>query len=199
MVKSEGLIRRVTTIATGLLLAALLAVLVLLWGERPAEAAFPGANGKIVFAGRVMRTPYEGQDEIFKMNPDGSNATRLTHNTGHDYDPAWSSDGQKIAFTREEKSTGWYGEIYIMDPNGRHLTRLTNTPLEHDITPAWSPDGQKIAFVSGYNIYVMDTDPSTDDAISIFSDPSHNDAPTWSPDGQKIAFVSYGDGDSEIY
>jgi hypothetical protein len=102
MVKSEGLIRRVTTIAAGLLLAALLAVLVLLWGERPAEAAFPGANGKIVFAGRVMRTTYKGQDEIFKMNPDGSNATRLTHNTGHDYDPAWSSDGQKIAFTRKE-------------------------------------------------------------------------------------------------
>src|SRR5215208_6981572 len=49
MVKSEGLIRRVTTIAAGLLLAALLAVLVLLWGERPAEAAFPGANGKIAY------------------------------------------------------------------------------------------------------------------------------------------------------
>jgi hypothetical protein len=47
MVKSDGL-RRVATTAAGLLLAALLAVLVL-WGARPAEAAFPGANGKIAF------------------------------------------------------------------------------------------------------------------------------------------------------
>ena len=38
MLKSDGLMR-VTTIAAGLLLAALLAVLVVLWGERPAEAA----------------------------------------------------------------------------------------------------------------------------------------------------------------
>src|SRR5215207_9971789 len=152
MVKSEGLIRRVTTIATGLLLAALLAVLVLLWGERPAEAAFPGANGKIVFAGRVMRTPYEGQDEIFKMNPDGSNATRLTHNTGHDYDPAWSSDGQKIAF------------------------------------------------VSDFAIYVMDIDPSTNDAINITNNRRTDDyGPDWSPSGgRKIAFKRSGLADDEI-
>ena len=47
MLRSEGL--RVKTIAAASVLAALVAALVL-WGARPAEAAFPGSNGLIAFS-----------------------------------------------------------------------------------------------------------------------------------------------------
>src|SRR3990170_8751258 len=55
------------------LLAALLAVLAP--GPSPAESAFPGANGKICFTSNR-----DGNDEIYVMNADGTNQTRLTNN-----------------------------------------------------------------------------------------------------------------------
>jgi Tol biopolymer transport system component len=90
-----------------------------------------------------------------------------------------------------------------MDPGGDQVTRLTNRP-GHDRLPAWSPDGQQIAFVAndGHDdeIYVMDTDPSTNDApINISNTSTHDSSPAWSPDGQQIAFESDRDRDYEIW
>jgi hypothetical protein len=61
-------LRRVKTIAAGLMLAAVLAVV--LWGERPAEAAFPGGNGKIVFV-----SDRTSGDEV--DNPEGTTRSSL--------------------------------------------------------------------------------------------------------------------------
>ena len=61
MLKSNKL-GKATTLAAGSVLAAALAVLIL-WEAKPAEATFPGANGKIAF---------ESDGEIRTMNPDGT-------------------------------------------------------------------------------------------------------------------------------
>ncbi|MEO7198174.1 MAG: hypothetical protein ABIZ50_06840, partial [Solirubrobacterales bacterium] len=65
----------------------------------PASGSFPGLNGKIAF------TSYRGgpgtrdlNDDIYVMNADGSAQTRLTHNPASEYEPAFSPDGQRIAF-----------------------------------------------------------------------------------------------------
>ena len=63
--------------------------------DRPAEAAFPGVNGKIAF-GRDLPENLE----IFAMDPDGNGQTNLTNDVGADYFPAGSPDGRSIAFTR---------------------------------------------------------------------------------------------------
>src|SRR5215210_1544194 len=90
-------------VSAAVLTTVLAAVLLTLTGTKPAEAAFPGSqNGKIVFAsnlatGTGVDNP-EGDDEIFTMNPDGTGITQLTKNTADDYYPAWSADGQRIAF-----------------------------------------------------------------------------------------------------
>jgi Tol biopolymer transport system component len=129
MLKSDGL-RRVTTIAAGLLLAAALAVVVL-WGARPAEAAFPGANGKIAFTSWVSSRWDRSQYEIFKMNPDGSNVTWLTHNNWNDEEPAWSPDDQRIAVMRN-------AEIWVMNKDGSGQKRLTYNKRD-DYWPDWQP------------------------------------------------------------
>ena len=65
------------------------------------------------------------------MNADGSGQTRLTNNAV-DLLPAWSPDGQRIAFasTRDGNS-----EIYVMNADGSGQTRLTNNPAATNIPP----------------------------------------------------------------
>jgi len=60
-------------------------------------------------------------------------------------DPAWSPDGSKIAFMSDRD--GGDIEIYVMNADGSHQTRLTNSP-GRDAHPSWSPDGKNIYFQS---------------------------------------------------
>jgi Tol biopolymer transport system component len=163
--------------------------------EKPAHAAFPGKNGKIVFAsnrttGEVVNNP-EGDFEIFTMNPDGTGLQQLTSNAASDLDPAWSADGKQIAF--ESDRDGSFG-IYVMKADGSGQTQLTSlspdpsTPQYSWDRPAWSPDGTKIAFASGGDIYVINIDGSG--LKNLTNSPGSEYGPSWSPDGTKIAFAS---------
>jgi Tol biopolymer transport system component len=174
-------------------------VLALVGTARPAEAAFPGANGKIAF---------EGDSGIFVTDRNMSTDDEARLSDSSDSEPAWSPDGQRIAFVRNQG--GGDTDIYVMDADSSTddavniSNDISNDTLDEDLHPAWSPDGQDIAFMSdpgdGQNIYIMDTDPSTDDEVLI-SDPSGGAEydPDWSPDGRKIAFVGNQDGNNEIY
>jgi len=88
-------------------------------------------EGKIAFA-----SDRDGEDaEIYIMNADGSNQTRLTNNSAGDLWPCFSPDGTEIAFT-----SGRDGdlEIYIMNADGSNQTSITNNPAG-DIRPSWGP------------------------------------------------------------
>ena len=159
----------------------------------PAQAAFPGQNGKIAF------TSYrDGNAEIYVMEPDGSNETRLTFNEASDAEPAWSPDGTRIAFESDRDGDS---EIFVMNADGSEQTQLTFNSLG-DAGATWSPDGNRIAFHSGgggvnFDVYVMDYDGSN--ILPLTSDPALDGFPNWSPDGSKVAFHSNRDGNFEIY
>jgi TolB protein len=192
------------TLALGAALAALVALATV--GVDRAEAAFPGANGKIVFSSnKVTATNPTGDFEIFTMNPDGSQLTQLTDNTGSDERyPAWSPDGKQIAFMRSPEGV-FNPDIYVMSSDGSNQLRLTYSPGV-DTSPVWSPDGQQIAFESyrdgNYEIYKMNVaaeDPVSNKPVRLTDNPAADGSAAWSPDGTKIAFISYRAGDSEIF
>jgi len=126
---------------------------------------------------------------LYVMNSDGS--------SGDSYHPAWSPDGSKIAFGSTRDSNP---EIYVMDPNGSNIVRLTYDSAQ-DAQPAWSPDGTKIAFVSDRDgnaeIYVMNADGSG--PVNLTNHAGADYAPAWSPDGTKIAFQSDRETDFAVW
>ena len=159
----------------------------------PPPAPTAARNGPIAFVSNR-----DGNNEIYAMNSDGSNQTRLTNNSARDSRPSWSPDGRRIAF--DSNRSGNYG-IYAMNADGSGVTRLTDNSAD-DWGPSWSPDGRRIAFASdrggNYDIYAMNADGSG--VTRLTNRPNNNDyRPRWSPDGGKIAFYSYyGDNNSEI-
>jgi TolB protein len=59
--------------------------------------------------------------DVYKMNADGSEVTRLTHNPDSDFSPAWSPDGTNIAFVRQY-AAGRRSAIYTMNSDGSNPT-----------------------------------------------------------------------------
>jgi Tol biopolymer transport system component len=159
------------------------------WGD--SQPSFSPDGSRIVFA---SDRDGNGGSEIYVMNADGTNATRITHSVGSDQDPSFSPDGTKIVFTTD-RSGGVNSEIYLINADGTNETNLTNHP-DYDADPAFSPDGTRIAFRSDRDgveseIYVMNADGSN--TVRLTNDFAADGQPTFSPDGSKVAFSSNRD------
>src|ERR1044072_4161614 len=138
-------------------------------------------SGKIVFTSN--RT---GNDEVFMMNPDGSNQTNLTNNPLQDSSPAWSPDGRKIAFVRYDGNS--FFDIYTMNIDGSDQARLTSAGTSSQ-GPSWSPDGTKIVFIRFNQIFVMNANGTNQHQLSFHS--GLDLAPKFSPDGTQIVYYCY--------
>jgi Tol biopolymer transport system component len=173
-------------LAAGILAAFL--VVVLGTPTKPAEAAFPGNNGKIVF---VNTGPNVGYPQIYTMKANGDNKTRLTNSRNFDGSPAFSANGKKIAFESDQ-------DIYTMSATGTDKKNVTRSNNVEESDPAWSPDGTRIAFASSStgntDIYVINKDGTG--LTRLTTSPKVDIQPAWSPDGTKIAFVRQHRGNS---
>jgi TolB protein len=174
------------------------------------EPAWSPDGTKIAFTtSRFASGPFIGNVgttsvlQIAVMNANnGANVTRVTNSPGIDWNPAWSPDGTKIAFT-----TSRYGsflnpnsEIAMKNVNGVIVTRVTNSPGE-DLYPTWSPDGTKIAFSSlrsgNGDIYSINSDGSGT-ASRLTNNSAADTEPAWGANGQ-ILFTSTRTNNGDIY
>lgn len=79
--------------------------------------------------------------------PDG--AARPVDTGGEGYAPAWSNDGQWLAFQSDMNRGAGLDEIWVARADGSDLHAVTSTPAEFWCrAPSWSPDGRMIAFIS---------------------------------------------------
>jgi len=149
------------------------------------------AQGKIAFTSNQS-----GNNDIWLMNPDGTNQVNLTQNAADDSDPAFSSNGSKIAFVSDRDGNL---EIYVMNSVGAFPTRITNNAAG-DFDPVFSPDGSKIAFTSNRDgndsIYVMNVDGTN---VVRLTNSSTDVQPTFSPDGTRIIFARVGGSAIALY
>ncbi len=131
------------------------------------------------------------QEDIVIMRVDGSERTQLTDSIENDRQPRWSPDGSRISFYSNATSTY---EIWLINPDGSDLTRLTDTQGANAIYSTWSPDGERIGYVdlavpgqpdASYVIEV--NDPSTVVPLPPLPDGSSFLVSDWSPDGRLIA------------
>jgi TolB protein len=183
-----------------LLLAAVLAagVLALVGTAKPAEAAFPGTPGAIVFI---------KSNEVYRMDADGFRQTLISDGSIAYSQPSWSANGKQIVFQgATETTSGVDQDIYKMSFDGTGKQNLTNAPTFNDEQPAFSKDGFKVFFVrapkSGgtSDIYMLDRTRLSDPPVQITNTPASSEGtPVVSPDGTKLAFVSTRSGDAEIY
>jgi Tol biopolymer transport system component len=134
---------------------------------------------------------------IWVASADGSGATQVTNGRA-DAEPAWSTDGTRIAF---RSLRGGSYEIAMMNADGSGQVSLTDS-AGNDQVPVWSPDGSSIAFFSRRTgtaeVYVMNAGGSGLRRLTNNGCGTWNMfAPAWSPDGTRIAF--YSDCDASIY
>jgi TolB protein len=139
----------------------------------------------------------DGNKELYMMDYDGYNPTRLTFNETTDYMPGWTADGKKIAYTsyRGDKATLWLYSIY-------EGTRIKVFDKGTTYAPVFSPDGRKMAFCStedegNSEIYTANSDGTKIKRLTF--NKAIDTAPTWSPNSRLIAFSSDRGGTPQIY
>jgi len=177
-------------VAVGLLVLMMVVVEV-----QPAEATFPGKNGKIAYVssdGHVQ--------EIYTIDPRGGNRVQVTHNNTRDSVPSVSPSGKRIAYSGRQ---GKQWVIYTIKATGGKRVKVTKGD-----TPFYSPDGKRIAYSArhGKDFDIFTINVGGGGRLNVTNDrgrvrtmkiPGGNTLlltpgdyyPTYSPDGKRIAFM----------
>jgi Tol biopolymer transport system component len=151
-------------------------------------------NGRTVaFQRAVARPGRPGEPHIYVIPLDGSRPERrVTGGRAPEVDPAWSPDGERIAFAR---LVNGHFDLFSVRTDGSGARQLTDTPGVDELSPAWSPDGSRLAFSRYENgLEHGSGDLWTSGAGGghermLLGDVHDYTAPAWSPDGSRIALL----------
>lgn len=160
----------------------------------PDAAAFPGADGALVFLRR------SNDADLRRVETDGTGMRVFARLGGTVLGPTWSPDGRRIAF---DASTSRFrgGQIYVVPGHAYLEPRRLTTDRGEVHGPAWSPDGSRIIFVAKamgrraqWRLDVMNMNGTERKTLLRVRSRAIRD-PAWSPDGTQIAYAI----DDQIY
>ena len=150
------------------------------------------------------RLAFSMQGSIWQMTVGEADAYELAHAPEYLSSPAYSPDGQHVAFTADD---GQRINLRLLNLETGAVTPLTDGDFLN-LDPAWSPDGSRLAYVSTepngyYNLFVMkieDGQPGAARQLTedhrfgksrlYFGDYDLHIQPTWTPDGDTLLFIS---------
>ena len=130
------------------------------------------------------------QEDIFVIKTDGTGLQQLTNDVYKDRYPRWSPDGRRIAF---QSNRGGKFDIWLINPDGSALERLTYAPAPAVYFPVWSPDGKRLVYT------IPDASPFVMEVGKLWKEQSPKpvvlppelgarfEVWSWSPDGRKLA------------
>ena len=155
------------------------------------------------FATRIAYVAVQGEApaqhfQLIVADADGANQHMVLESRFPLMSPAWSPDGQWLAYVSfETKHAAVYVQL-VRTGERRQVSARAGV----NGAPAWSPDGHKLALTLGGSagnpdIYILDL--TTQDLTRVTDDPAIDTEPEWAPDGKSLFFTSDRAGSPQIY
>ena len=160
-----------------------------------ASAADGSAEAQIDLATLAGRIVFDDGQDIWSMNANGTDPSRLTDEPWMEFDPTLSPDGRVIVYRSEPEE---YPQLWVMNVDGSDQRMLA----AEGGFPSWSPDGSELAFAApggptGQSwIGIMQPDGSGTRRVP---GTDYGEYPSWSPDGKHIVFTSAHTGGRRMY
>jgi len=164
--------------------------------ELGANSRFPDfapGGGQMVF----VSANEEGRGHLYLVGSNGDGLKRLTNDEAALENPAWSPDGEWVAF--EMAKAGTWG-LYLIRPDGSSLRRVG--PIDANLFhPSWSPDASKMAIVTGTeDAWIVGVLDVHDQGVRNFSKAGIGiGSVKWSPTGTRLVFDAGIEYERDLY
>ncbi|WP_227511702.1 Xaa-Pro aminopeptidase [Psychrobacter sp. ENNN9_III] len=145
-------------------------------------------------AGRIAYVEEQGAgstkvSSLYSIRPDGSDRQLIDELSGYIYAPAWSTDGQLLAYSKQAPRQN--PRIYIYDVSSQTHNLVVDTEGSN-LSPSFSPDGQKLLYSSTVggdaDIYEMHLNSGKTKQLTTL--PSTEVQPSYASDGQSFVYTS---------